>query len=66
MQWIVDSWTLYYDWASNLDSESRLYLIAGSLLLISMYAMLNVSPADSSQKSLAPSKINRRGNDWRK
>jgi hypothetical protein len=66
MQWIFDSWTLYHDWASNLDSESRFYVIAGSLLLISIYAMLNASSAESSQESLAPSKINRRGNDWRK
>jgi hypothetical protein len=65
MQWIIDQWTLYHGWASNLDSEGRFYVIAGSLLFISIYAMLNAVPADSSQDSLAP-KINKRGNDWRK
>ena len=67
MQRIIDWWTVYHDWASNLDSESRFCVIAGSLVLISIYAILHISPAHSSQESSAPAKIKKaRGNDRRR
>jgi hypothetical protein len=50
MQWIIDRWSLYHDWASNLDSESRFYIIAGSLLLITIYPAILLASGDRFDK----------------
>jgi hypothetical protein len=51
MHRIFEWWNAYHDWASNLDDEGRFYIIAGSLFLLSIYALIDLGPAKSSQES---------------
>ena len=51
MDRLLEWWTAYHGWAANLDSEGRLYIIAGSLLLLSIYAVVNFSVANGSNGS---------------
>jgi hypothetical protein len=59
MQTVLDWWIAYHDWASNLDSEGRFWIIAVSLLLLSIYAVIAVSPVDSSKLSPKSVKANK-------
>ena len=49
MDRLLEWWTAYHGWASNLDSEGRFYIIAGSFLLALVYAVINSSPPSVSK-----------------
>ena len=51
MDRLLEWWTAYHGWAANLDSEGRLYIIAGSLLLLSVYAVIHFSATNGSDES---------------
>jgi hypothetical protein len=60
MQRIIEGWTAYQEWASNLHGEGRFYIIAGTLLLLSMYVLIDSRPAntsDVSQKTVTTKKM---------
>jgi hypothetical protein len=64
MDRVLEWWSAYHGWASNLDSEGRFFIIAGSLLLVGIYALINSSDANRSRESSNAAKTNRTsGND---
>jgi hypothetical protein len=67
MDRLLDWWTAYQGWASNLDSEGRFYIIAGSLLLLGIYAAIDSFPANSGKEPANSAKTNKTwGNDRRR
>jgi hypothetical protein len=46
MDSFLELWTAYHSWASNLDAEGRFYIIAGSLLLVTIYTCIHCSGVD--------------------
>jgi hypothetical protein len=64
MDRVLEWWSAYHGWASNLDSEGRFFIIAGSLLLVGIYSLINSSDANRSRESSDAAKTNRTsGND---
>ena len=64
MDTVLEWWTAYHGWASNLDSEGRFFIIASSLLLVGIYSLINSGDANRSGESSDSAKTNRTsGND---
>jgi len=51
MDRLLEWWSAYHGWAANLDGEGRLFIIAGSLLLLSIYAGIHFSATNGSGQS---------------
>ena len=49
MQRIIEAWNAYRDWAGNLDSEGRFFILAGSVPLLRIYALIDFIPAQYGQ-----------------
>jgi hypothetical protein len=56
MDRVAEWWTMYHGWASNLDSEGRFYIIAGSIVLVFMYVAIQCSAADEQKEYSNPHK----------
>lgn len=67
MDRVLEWWTAYHGWASNLDSEGRFYIIAGSLLLVGVYALIDLSAANGGKEASNSAKTSKTsGNDQRR
>ena len=42
MEYIYSWWNGYQGWASSLDGEARLYILAGCVLLLMIYMMIDI------------------------
>jgi hypothetical protein len=60
MHRIFEWWTTYHDWASNLDTLGRFWIITGSLLLLTIYAEIDSWSVDGGKVSPKPVKANKR------
>jgi hypothetical protein len=54
MDRVAEWWTMYHVWASNLDSEGHFYIIAGSIVLVFIYAAIQCNAADEQKEYPKP------------